>query len=317
LATVKKPEHGSIEWLTIRKSDDNGRIRFGASEAPTLMGANPYQTIADLALNKWAPTEVSEQNDAMLRGNVLEPALVTYAAQLIDQPVITPDVMYANGRLIATLDGLSQDGSVIVEAKTTTSYSSDDDIPAAYYWQAVAQLFCCPSADRVLVVVLDKRMRLGSWIVDSNNDTVISDMAHLADQADTVGQYLDRREMPPDAGVKERHIIAMYPEPGGSVELDSEGVFVLRSWIAAKEARKNAETEEQMWRDQLVVLLGAADVGCVDSEPVVTYKQRKGASTVDWKAVAKDHKSLLDQYRKQGAPTRVLKSVLDTGKDGE
>lgn len=311
MATVDKPEHGSEAWLAIRKQDQYGRIRFGASEAPTLMGVNPYATIADLALDKWTPAEVTTPNDAMIRGNVLEPALVDYASTLLGQPVTTPDEMHYLGRLIATLDGITADGKVIVECKTTTSYSSDDEVPPAYYWQAIAQLAVCPAADYVLVVVLDKRMRLGTWRVNRDAD----DINRLFDRADYVGEYLDRKEMPPDADITERHVIAMHPNPAGVLELGSAGVALVVIWQAAKEARELAEREEQDARNMLTAFLGANETGAVDGIPVVTYKQRKGSTTVDWKAVARDHKDLLDKYRKQGAPTRVLRYTM--GKDGE
>jgi len=302
---IAKPEHGSQEWLAVRKQDKHGRIRFGASEAPTLMDVNPYATIADLAIDKWSPAEVSEPNDAMVRGNVLEPALVTHAATLLGQPVITPDVMYSVGRLIATLDGITDDGRIIVECKTTTSYSSDDEIPAAYYWQAIAQLACVPKAESVLVVVLDKRMRLGTWTVQRNDD-----IDRLFDRADYVGEYLDRREFPPDAVMQERHVLAAHPQSEGSVELGSAGLHLLNVWRAAKEARSLAEKEEQDARDKLVAMLGAAEIGCWEGAPVVSYKTRKGTTTVDWKAVARDHGDLLDKYRKTGASTRVLRPLL-------
>lgn len=303
---ISKPEHGSEQWLAIRKQDKYGRVRFGASEAPTLMGVNQYATVADLALDKWSPAEVSAPNDAMVRGNVLEPALVTHAATLLGENVTTPEVMYAVGRLIATLDGITDDGLTIVECKTTMSYSSDDSIPLAYYWQAIAQLACVPTAERVLVVVLDKRMRLGTWEVSRNQD----DIDRLFDRADYVGEYLDRNEIPPDATMQERHVLSMYPTPSGTVELGSDGLFILNTWLAAKEARTVAEKQEQEARDMLVALLGNAEAGTVDEQTVVTYKARKGSTTVDWKAVARDHGPLLDKYRKQGASTRVLRSTI-------
>jgi putative phage-type endonuclease len=303
---ISKPEHGSEQWLAIRKQDKYGRIRFGASEAPTLMGANQYATVADLALDKWSPAEVSAPNDAMVRGNVLEPALVAHAATLLGENVTTPEVMYSVGRLIATLDGITDDGLTIVECKTTMSYSSDDPIPPAYYWQAIAQLACVPTAESVLVVVLDKRMRLGTWTVNRDRD----DIDRLFDRADYVGEYLDKHEMPPDAIMQERHVISMYPAPSGTVELGSDGLFILNTWLAAKEARTVAEKQEQEARDMLVALLGSAEAGTVDEQTVVTYKARKGSTTVDWKAVARDHGPLLDKYRKQGFSTRVLRSSI-------
>lgn len=302
MGKVPKPEHGSLEWHQLRHRDQYGRVRFGASEAPTLMGCNPFETVTDLALRKWSPPEVTEATAAMARGNYLEPALVAYAADVLGQPVSTPDEMFTVARLIATLDGLSADGETIIECKTTTAYSSDDQIPDSYYWQAVAQLGCVPTAHKVLVVVLDKRMRLGSWEVVRSDD-----VDRLFDRADEIGDLLDGKQLPPDAPLTEKHVRAMFPEPSGSVELGANGAEALELFVAWKARYDEAEAEMQSARDRLVAVLGPAEIGTVDGSPVVSYKSRKGSSTVDWKAVARDHGSLLDKYRKQGAPTRVLK----------
>ena len=80
---IPKPPHGSLEWHQIRHRDEQDRVRFGASEAPILAGVSKYETITSLALRKWSPPEVNEPNAAMMRGNILEPALITYAEQIL------------------------------------------------------------------------------------------------------------------------------------------------------------------------------------------------------------------------------------------
>lgn len=302
--SIPKPEHGSLEWLKVRHRDDEGRVRFGASEAPILAGVSKWKTIADLAIEKWAEPEVQEGNAAMQRGQILEPALVSYAEMLLGEPVITPDEMFFLGRFIATLDGLSHSG-VIVECKTTTAYSSDDPLPEEYYWQVQAQFACLPDCTDAIVVVLDKHMRLGAWRVQRNDH----DLGYLFARAEVVGSALDRRELPPDAQITEKNAKALWPNAEGSVELDAAGIEAVGAWQAAKIAREHWEAEEQTARDRLVAILADKEFGTVDGIPVVSYKTRKGSNTVDWKAVARDHGDLLDQYRKVGAPTRVLKSI--------
>lgn len=306
-AQVSKPAHGSQEWLELRHRDQYGRVRFGASEAPTLMGANPFEELADLAIRKWSDPEVLPPNAAMERGNYLEPALVTYAADLLGQPVVTPDVMWTVGRFIATLDGLTADGKTIVECKTTVSYSSDDPIPDSYYWQACAQLGCVPDAERVVVVVLDKRMRFGTWEVRRSDD-----IDRLFDRAEQVGDMLDLKKLPSDAKLTEKHVKQLHPyaDAGSQIELGSDGLFMYEAWTAWKHAREEAEREEQAARDRLVALLGPNEAGTVDGHVVVTYKTRKGSSTVDWKALtASLPKGTVDKFRREGTPTRVLKQV--------
>lgn len=305
MTEIVKPTHGSLEWLQIRHRDEQGRVRFGASEAPTLMGVSKFNTIVDLAIEKWAEPSVKEQNDAMLRGHLLEPALLEYAATLLEQPVPTPDVMYPAGRFIATLDGLV--GDTIVEAKTTTFYSSDDVLPEDYYWQVLAQLACVPSATRVLVVVLDKRMRLGYWEV--SRDAVEDDIARLLDRADEVGDALDKGEMPEDAMPTEAQVKMLFPNPKGEIELTQVDVDIINGWNFAKAALKEAEAVEQAFKDQVARMLGEAEVGLFLGEKVVTYKARKGIERLDTKRLTQDHPELVAQYKVTGSSTRVLRTT--------
>ena len=226
---------------------------------------------------------------------------------LLGQPVNTPDEMFTEGRLIATLDGITDDGRIIVEAKTTTAYSSDDPVPPAYYWQVQAQLACVPTATYGLVVVLDKRMRLGSWVVVRND----ADIAGLLLRADEIGDCIDARQLPVEAEPTEEQVKMLFPAPAGVVELPASAVALIDAWQAAKAARTDAEALEQQYRDRVAALLGEAESGTLDGRTLVTFKARKGSSRLDVRGLERDHPALVDQYRVQGAPTRVLRSYSD------
>lgn len=223
--THQKPEHGSLQWLTLRHKTEEGKTRFGASEAPILMGVSPYKSLADLAIEKWGAPEVREQTPAMTRGHILEPALITYAETLLGTPVATPDLMFSNGRMIATLDGEAI--PTIVEAKTSLWHSADDPLPAEWYWQGVAQMACVPEAEQVMFVVLDKRMSLGHWILKRDEEAI----ANLMLRAEEVGEMLDAGVMPPDAQILETHVKALYPDPQGTKEIGHYGADLVLSLI--------------------------------------------------------------------------------------
>jgi predicted phage-related endonuclease len=309
LETIPKPEHGSLDWLRLRHRTQDGRIRFGASEAPILMGASKYETLTSLAIRKWSEPEVVAPNEAMNRGNLLEPALITYAEQVLQQDVFTPVEMFAEGRLIATLDGLSDDGLWIVEAKTTTAYSSDDELPADYFWQIIAQFACWPNAERALLVVLDKRLRLGSWIVNRANHA--EQIERLLARAEEIGACLDQNELPPDASPTEDEVKRLYPNPQGHIELDKTTVAAIEMWQVWKDAREEAEAKEQQARDQIAKMLGSHEVGTVNGQSVVTFKYRKGSVRLDAKRLEADHPDLVAKYKQESQPTRVLR--LTTG----
>lgn len=309
MGTILKPAHGSVEWLRVRQRDAAGRVRFGASESPVLMGVSKWSNLVDLAIDKWTEaTEPNEPNAAMERGNVLEPALVDYAATLLGCAVTTPAVMYTAGRLIATLDGITEaehpdEPVTIVEAKTTTFHSNDDPLPAEYFWQGIAQLACVPEADRVLFVCLDKRMRLGHWVLLRDEEAI----AELVAQADSVGRKLDARELPTDIAPTEAQVRSLFPQSDGTVELPVAAAAVLDLYRAARATREEAEAIEQTARDQLVAMLGGAEVGTFAGERVLSFKTRKGSMRVDMKALELAQPELVAEFRVQGAPVRVLK----------
>lgn len=304
---ITKPTHGSLEWLQVRHRDENGKVRFGASEAPILMGCSPYKTLADLALEKWAEPQVRESSEAMMRGTMLEPALLEFAGMMLDIPWVTPEEMFVNGRMIATLDAIGLDESLIVEAKTTTAYSSDDELPEDYYWQAVAQL-ACTNADEVRFVVLDRRMRLTTplhWVVRREFST--DAIEALMEKAEEVGASLDAGELPPGAVLTEDIVKALYPSPEGVVELGSAGVEAVMMFTAAKAAREEAEANEKAARDALTAMLGGFEVGTVDGQQVVSFKSRSTGARVDMKQLEQDHPDLVAKYRKDAGTTRVLR----------
>ena len=307
---IPKPPHGSLEWHQIRHRNENGLIRFGASEAPILMGVSKYETITTLAIRKWSEPEVTEPNAAMMRGNILEPALITYAEQIVQQPVTTPDVMYAFDRLIATLDGITEDGTTIVEAKTTTAYSSDDELPEEYFWQVVAQFACVPEATSALVVVLDKHMRLGSWTINRNSHEDAID--ELLDRSYTIGNLFDQGVLPDDAEPTEDDVKRLYPNPDGSVELTTSDIGLIEEWNAWKQQRELAEAEEQRVRDLVARMLGNHEIGTFGGSPVVTFKSRKGVSRLDTKSLERDYPEIVANYKTTGASTRILRMTGGT-----
>jgi putative phage-type endonuclease len=125
---------GTPEWLTWR---NNG---IGASDAPTIMGENPWKTAAQLLSEKSAKATASTPNAAMRRGTELEPeARRAYELRTgrIMQPVCLQSTQYE--WLRASLDGLSLNLDAAVEIKCGESvYRKTADygqVPDYYYGQ--------------------------------------------------------------------------------------------------------------------------------------------------------------------------------------
>ena len=303
MTKIERPPYLSPEWHSQRKHDQNGKTRFGASDAPVLMGVSQYRNIVDLFISRTTETEPEPPNEAQMRGHRLEPALLAYASELLGQEVTTPEGWHTEGRFVATLDGLTSDETVVVECKTTTAYSSDDDIPLPFYWQVQAQLACVDTAEYALVVVLDKWMRFGSWRVERNEQ----DIAELLLTAEKVGDSFDNGELPTDSVLREDQVKSLYPNPEGVLELTSEQFDIVCRYAQIKGQAEQLENEEKYWREAVANLLAQYETATYDGKTVVSYKSRKGGTRLDTKSLSAEHPELVAKYQRVSQPTRVMR----------
>lgn len=296
---IPKPTHGSLEWLQTRHKHDGNTI-VGASEVSAVMGVNPYKTVTDLAIEKMQPPVVREANDAMKRGTFLEQGLLDYAADFYGTTIVTPDVMYLNGRIIATLDGLDQ--SRVYEAKTTTSWMAGDACLPEWFWQAQAQMYCT-DASSVTFVVLDRQLRISLFDV-ARDDAAINSMVK---QVSAFCQAIDDDQLPTDDPLTAEQVSALHPEPAGDIELGAAGLELVERWNATKHAIKQLTQEEEAIKDALANLLRNHDAGCIDGQRIVTFKAQKRES-LDSKALSTKHPELIKQFTKTST-YRVLRTV--------
>lgn len=127
-------QQGTREWREWRHKG------IGASDAPTVMGENPYSTAANLLKEKLSPPRDFFQNEAMRRGTQLEPeARQNYIAKTGRDviPVCVQSIRYS--WLRASLDGLSTNHDAVVEIKCGRhAYqltSQSRSVPDYYYGQ--------------------------------------------------------------------------------------------------------------------------------------------------------------------------------------
>lgn len=300
---IPKPEHGSLEWLKLRQRNANGDCILGASEVSTIMGCNPFQTVAELAVQKTIEPSVGTPNDAMVRGNVLEPALITHASNVLEKRLHTPDFMYARGRFIATLDAQGMDDlDLVVEAKTTNSWASGDAFPDSWFWQAQAQMYCT-GAPQVIFVILDRRQRLCFEYVQSSKDA--QDL--MWDRAETFCSAVDRGEIPEEDTLGAHSIAELHPEPAGEVELDHNAIALLAQWQGVKESISLLEQEERTLKDALARVLVDKEYGTLDGRRVLSWKMQS-QRRLDAKALAQDYPDIADAYTK-GTTFRTMRAM--------
>jgi putative phage-type endonuclease len=132
-------QQNTQEWMDLRKN------HIGASDAPIIMGQSPWKTSFALWEEKLGLRPSPKMNAAMMRGHKLEPiarqAYNDYTGNAAEAEVVFhPERKW----MMASLDGISLDRSIIVEIKCPGKKDHDEAkagrIPDKYYAQLQHQL---------------------------------------------------------------------------------------------------------------------------------------------------------------------------------
>jgi putative phage-type endonuclease len=111
--TDSELKQGSEEWLQFRS------YGLGGSEISVLMNANPWKSIQDLwEIKTGRKNDGFEINEAIQQGKDLEPVAKAYYEEITGrkmEPICMVHPVYTWMR--TSLDGLSEDGKVILEIK--------------------------------------------------------------------------------------------------------------------------------------------------------------------------------------------------------
>ena len=313
MQVIPKQKHGSKDWLLARWKDEDGRCVFGASDVPVLMGASPYKTRGELFADKVNEPVEQEETAVFRRGNLLEKPLLEEASRVLGTNIFTPEVVYRDGRLSISLDGVDdeQNPSVVVEAKTSTRYSiyTSDDLPEEWCWQGYAQMAVLKVP--VWFVVLDRDQRISVVELPANPKAI--DVLQL--ETAVFGGWVDGDPMDEDINnFSATDIARIWKATPTSVELPASAVDWALQLEEARALAKQAADLESKAKDALAQMMLGNEVGTVDGVQLVTWKQQAGKASLDTKQLRADHPELVSQYEKQGAPFRVMRVTKGKGK---
>jgi len=134
-------QQGTEEWHKFRK------CHIGASDIGTILGINPYKSAYVLWLEMIGKKDKDETNEAMLRGQALEPIARDLYIEESGISVVPAIHVYNKWDILsASLDGISFDGKVILEIKCPSNRKlydqayEDKYIPEYYFAQMQQQL---------------------------------------------------------------------------------------------------------------------------------------------------------------------------------
>lgn len=299
--TIPKPTDRAT-WLKERHQF------YNASDAGVLYSVHPHRNLADVAIEKLADEPPNtEPTAAMDRGVRLEPVLLDWLGDQLGVKVEVPDLLYVQGRLMATLDGVFVgNDDEWVEAKTTSYHWAEP--PDHVYWQVVAQA-AASGRSRCHVVWLDASMRIQSIVVTPAPEHVTD----VLDRAARFMDFIDVGMMPEGVQLTAEHVTRLYPEPvaGSFADLDEEGLEAVVLWEQSRRARLYAEKEEEIAKNAVANLLLDAEGARFDGRLILTWKANKPGERVDWKALEADHPDLAAEYRRSVRGARVLRATKE------
>lgn len=306
---ISKPKHGSKEWLLARWKDEQGRCVFGASDVPVLMGASPYKSRAELFADKRNEPQVQAESAAFRRGNLLEAPLLLEASQVLGTAIFTPEVIYRDRRLSVSLDGVdnTEQPSLIVEAKTTTRYSvhSADDLPDEWLWQGWAQQAVVGVP--VWFAVLDRDLRISIVELPENPAATVA----LIEETEIFGAWVDGTETldEPIDNFTAADIARIWKPTPTSVDLPAEAAEWLAQLEEGRSLQRLGEELEQKSKDALARLMLNNEIGLLNGQQVLSWKQQAGRRSFDSKQFREDNPDLYARYEREGSPFRVMKTT--------
>jgi predicted phage-related endonuclease len=307
MKAIPKQTHGSLAWKQQRWKDENGRCLFGASDAPALMNASPYRSRADLFVDKTTePQDEQIVNDIFYRGNLLEPALVQHAKEMLQTNIVTPEYIYRDGRWSISMDGVDNPDApeVGIECKTTTRYhiETSEDLPMEWRWQGWAQMLVLNVP--IFFSVLDAGQRVRFVELQKNNEAL--DL--LQEQAEVFGNAVDTNDFIIEIDeLTAEQIARILPVKDEEVELGSNALVWIASLEDARAMKKQAEAIEKDAKDHLARMLQSATRGTINGIPMISWKQQRSAPSVDVKALKEEHPELVAQYMKEAQSFRVMR----------
>ncbi len=147
----------SEEIKTIRRSG------IGGSDVAAIAGLSSYKTALGVYLDKRGLSEERDMTEAQRWGHIMEPVILTeYERKTSIKLIREPETLHSKQYpwMLANLDGISEDGAIIVDAKNIDAANKwqwgvpgTDDIPMYIHLQ-MAHYAIAANAHKVDVAVL-------------------------------------------------------------------------------------------------------------------------------------------------------------------
>jgi putative phage-type endonuclease len=297
------------DWLAAR------RTGLGGSDAPAVLGWGGHRSALDVYADKTMPEADDADAESASWGRLLEDVIAREWARREGKTVRRGPALVRSTRwpwMVASIDRNivtppRTKPVELLEVKTRSAWVGrdwDDELPAdvtaqSLHYLAVYGLRVC----RVACLVGGQELRTFTVTAD---DELIADIAEA--EREWWQAYVEPRKLPPIGGGGNGPTLArLHPNPEGVLDLDLDGLDLLRRRAKADEAYKAAKTERDEIDDSVRLLLGDRVEGHVDGRKYVSWAPTPGSRHVDYGRLEDGWPDAYEATVSRGAPSRSLR----------
>tara|TARA_R110002012_G_scaffold12735_7_gene56290 strand:+ start:10917 stop:11855 length:939 start_codon:yes stop_codon:yes gene_type:complete len=303
---LSKPEG----WFEAR------RAGLGGSDIAAVLGLSKWQSPMDVWATKRGLSQEIPETNAMRRGRILESAIATWYQEETgfeisdgdEMPIVGPKpfMLASPDRYVSS--GESRFGLEIKTARSADGWGEDlgSGVPVYYATQA-AWYMACTNIDRwdfAVLFLINDEFRRYTLVRDKKTEDklvlkckdwwekhVITGDPPPIDGSSAADKFLQGKHGNPD----EEYRMAIPEEEELIFELDD----VQKEIKALKE-------KESLFKNQLKEKIGD-NAGLRGTFGTVSWKKSKGRTSLDTKALRKEHPDLAKEFSKTSEPSRIFR----------
>ena len=294
------------KWLNARNAG------IGGSDAAVVVGMNRWKSPYQLWLEKTGKTEPEDlsDNEYVYWGKVLEQAVADRFCEVTGKKVQRRGLLQHDDYpfILASVDRMVVSEDAGLECKTCNGFAAkeweDNEIPDAYYVQCQHYMMVTGCAKWYIAVLIGGNRFVWKEIPRSDAEIELLLQAEIA--------FWDKVQngiMPDVDGSDDCRKALQNEFRGGSTEpltLPEKAADVIKTIKELEEVKDNTENSINRHKNELRAMLGDSEIGYA-GDYKVTWKPQAGREGVDAKRLKAEEPEVYNKYKKQGAPTRVLR----------
>ncbi len=286
------------EWLEYR------RAGIGGSDAPVIMGVNPWRSPMDLWLEKTGEYTEDIDNEAMYWGRTLEDIVAREFVKRTGKKVRRRNAILKHKKyswMLANVDRLIVGEKAGLECKTTSAFYQDDGTCPTHYYAQAQHYMAVTGRDLWHVAVLAGGQRFYLYEVPRSGD-YIKELI----KAEAEFWQLVQDGMPPEVDGSEasgRVLNRLYPQAKeGEIELPADAFALVQQYEDAAGEEKEAKLKKNEAVNKLKAMLGEAERGFVYDRKVSWTNVV--SARFNSKAFREEHEDLYQQYCRESGYRR-------------